>query len=84
MKRALATAVMTGMVLLGFSLEARAQSIVVPCGPLSIRKAAAGQVRQSSLEYLTKDYIYPGRTMGGGTRILRPIPPPSFLNRREE
>jgi hypothetical protein len=70
---------MTGMAILGLSLEARAQSLVMPCGPLSVKAAA-----QPVLEFLTKDYIYPGRTMGGGTRILRPIPPPSFLNRREE
>ncbi len=75
---------MTGAALLGLSLEARAQSLVMPCGPLSVKAVAAEPVRPSPTEFLTKDYIYPGRTMGGGTRILRSIPPPSFLNRREE
>lgn len=84
MRRAVATTVMTGMALLGLSLEARAQSLVMPCGPLSVKAAGVEPARQSTLEFLTKDYIYPGRTMGGGTRILRSIPPPSFLNRREE
>ncbi len=84
MRRALATAAMAGAMLLGLSLEARAQSLVMPCGPLSVKTAALEPARQSPLEFLTKAYIYPGRTMGGGTRILRSIPPPSFLNRREE
>jgi len=83
-RRAVATVVMTGASLLGLSLEARAQSLVMPCGPLAVKAAVLEPVGQSSLEFLTKAYIYPGRTMGGGTRILRSIPPPSFLNRREE
>ena len=84
MRRALAAAVMTGAALLGLSLEAQAQSLVMPCGPLSVRAAAPEPLRPAVLEYLTQDYIYPGRTMGGGTRILRSIPPPSFLKDRRE
>ena len=84
MRRALASAAMTGAALLGLSLEAQAQSLVMPCGPLAVKTAAAEPVRKASLEFLTKAYIYPGRTMGGGTRILRSIPPPSFLKDRRE
>ena len=84
MRRVVATAMMTGVTLLGLSLEARAQSLVMPCGPMSVKATAAEPFGQLFSEFLKKDQIYPGRTMGGGTRILRSIPPPSFLNRREE
>lgn len=84
MRRALAAVTMTGAALLGLSLEAQAQSLVMPCGPLCVKAIVPEPHRQAVLEQLTNDYIYPGRTMGGGTRILRPIPPPSFLNRRED
>jgi hypothetical protein len=83
-KRAMAAVVMTGASLLGLSLEAQAQSLIMPCGPLAVRTVALEPSREAPLEYLTKDYFYPGRTMGGGTRILRSNPPPSFLKRRKE
>jgi len=83
-RRAVATVVMTGAALLGLSLEARAQCLVMPCGPLSVKVAAAELAPELPEQSLTKDYFYPGRTMGGGTRILRSSPPPSFLKRRKE
>jgi hypothetical protein len=83
-RRAVTAVAMTGAAILGLSLEAQAQSLVMPCGPLAVKAAAPAPIFEESLQFLTRDYIYPGRTMGGGTRILRPIPPPSFLNRREE
>ncbi len=84
MKRAVAAVAMTGAALLGLSLEAQAQSLIMPCGPLSVKQVIAEPVREVSQEYLTTDYFYPGRTMGGGTRILRSSPPPSYLKRRKE
>lgn len=82
MKRPLVAAAMTGAALLGLSLEARAQCLIMPCGPLAVKVAALEPVRD--VQSLKNDYFYPGRTMGGGTRILRSIPPPSFLMRRKE
>ncbi len=84
MRRVVAAVAMTGAALLGLSLEVQAQSLVMPCGPLVVMPAAVEPARDAFPVYLTKAYIYPGRTMGGGTRILRSIPPPSFLNRRED
>jgi hypothetical protein len=84
MRRAVTAVAMTGAALLGLSFEAQAQALVMPCGPLSLKPAAVEPALRAPSEVLTKDYIYPGRTMGGGTRILRSIPPPSFLKRRRE
>jgi len=83
-KRTMAAVAMTGAALLGLSLEAQAQSLIMPCGPMSVKAVNVEPVREVSQEYLTQDYFYPGRTMGGGTRILRSSPPPSFLKRRKE
>lgn len=83
MKRVVAAVAMTGAALLGLSVEAQAQSSIMPCGPLSV-KAPVHLVRGDSSESMTQDYFYPGRTMGGGTRILRSSPPPSYLMRRKE
>jgi hypothetical protein len=83
-KRAVAAVAMTGVALLGLCLEAQAQSLIMPCGPLSLKEAGTQLVLEVPQEYLSKDYFYPGRTMGGGTRILRSSPPPSFLKRRKE
>ena len=82
MRRVAAAAVMTGAALLGLSLEAQAQCLIMPCGPMSVKVVSVEPVRAQ--EYLNYDYIYPGRTMGGGTRILRSSPPPSFLKGRKE
>jgi len=84
MKRVVAAAAMTGALLLGLSLDAQAQSLVMPCGPLAVNEAIPQSILEVSQQYLSKDYFYPGRTMGGGTRILRSSPPPSFLKRRKE
>ena len=76
--RGLATAVvLTGAMVLGISLEAHAQALITPTGPLSVKSAP-------KLVLSEDEQIYPGRTMGGGTRILRSSPPPSFLKRRKE
>jgi len=83
-KRVATVVLMTGAAWLGFSLEARAQCLTMPVGPLAV-KSEPSAICQASLEFLINDdQFYPGRTMGGGTRILRPIPPPSFLKRRKE
>lgn len=84
MKRVATAVLVTGATWLGLSLDAHAQCQVLPAGPLAV-KAKPVVVRPAILEYLNDDnQIYPGRTMGGGTRILRSIPPPSFLNRGKE
>ena len=71
--RGLATAIaLTGVMGLGISLEAHGQAIIMPTGPLSVKPAP-------KLVLSKDEQIYPGRTMGGGTRILRSSPPPSFL-----
>ena len=81
--RRLATAVvLTGAMGLGFSLEAHAQSLIMPTGPLSVMPIVAAPAAKSEIS--EDEQIYPGRTMGGGTRILRSSPPPSFLKRRKE
>jgi hypothetical protein len=80
--RGLVTAVvLTGAMGLGISLEARAQALIMPTGPMSVPMAAPPSPK---LNYTEVEQIYPGRTMGGGTRILRSSPPPSFLKRRRE
>ncbi len=84
MKRVATAVLVTGAAWLGLSLEASAQCQVMPVGPLTV-KAEPAAVRPAIMEYLNDDnQIYPGRTMGGGTRILRSITPPSFLKRRKE
>ena len=81
--RRLATAVvLTGAMGLGISLEARAQALIMPTGPMSVPMAAPTTAPKQN--YTEVEQIYPGRTMGGGTRILRSSPPPSFLKRRRE
>ena len=82
MKRALVAVTVTGALWLGMAPAAQAQSLATPCGPMALK--AAEPARDAILKYLSNDYIYPGRTMGGGTRILRSNPPPSFLKRRKE
>jgi hypothetical protein len=67
---------------LGFSLEAHAQALIMPTGPLSLQPAVPAPAPK--LNGSEDEQIYPGRTMGGGTRILRSSPPPSFLKRRKE
>jgi hypothetical protein len=59
---------------MGLSGEAQAQAQIMPTGPLWVTVSKA----------FNADKFYPGRTMGGGPRILRLNPPPSSLKRREE
>lgn len=80
MRRLVTAVVLTGAMGLGLSLEAHAQALIMPTGPLSVKPFAAAP----TLEVPETEQIYPGRTMGGGTRILRSSPPPSFLKRRRE
>ena len=72
--------ILAGAAWMGLSGEAQAQSLITPTGPLSLR-APSPTVLELKLE---PSQIYPGRTMGGGTRILRTNPPPSSLKRRKE
>ena len=80
MKRTAAVVILTGAAWMGLSGEARAQSLITPMGPMAVRPAP---ITILSLES-EGEKLYPGRTMGGGTRILRSSPPPSFLKRRKE
>lgn len=84
MKRAAAAAVLTGAAWMGLSGEARAQVLIMPTGPLSLKAfrdvLPAVKIGQDSND----DSFYPGRTMGGGARIPRSVPPPSFFKRRKE
>lgn len=82
MRRLVGAVVLTGAMGLGLSLEAHAQALIMPTGPLAVMTLAETPV--PTLEESGVDQVYPGRTMGGGTRILRSIPPPSFLKRRRE
>ena len=75
-----AAVILTGAAWMGLSGEAQAQSLITPMGPLALRPCPEPALKLE-LEALK---FYPGRTMGGGTRILRSSPPPSSLNRREE
>lgn len=59
MKRAVAAVAMTGVALLGLCLEAQAQSLIMPCGPLSLKEAGTQLVLEVPQEYLSKDYFYP-------------------------
>ena len=80
MNRMAATAILAGAAWMGLSGEAQAQSLITPTGPLSLRAPSP-----TVLDLKADDSkFYPGRTMGGGTRILRTNPPPSSLKRRKE
>jgi len=69
---------------MGLSGEARAQVLIMPTGPLSLRTPAEETVPSFLGLVLSDDKFYPGRTMGGGSRILRSTPPPSSFKRRKE
>ena len=84
MKRAVAAIVMTLGALVGLAKEAQAQALITPTGPLSIKSRPAKVESIFSENASDSDKVYPGRTMGGGSRILRINPPPSSLKRREE
>jgi len=82
-KRVAVAAVLTGAAWMGLSGEAHGQVQIMPAGPLSIRDSKAAVLLELGQEW-HHDKFYPGRTMGGGTRILRSSPPPSSLKRRKE
>jgi hypothetical protein len=83
-KRVVAAMVVTLGTWMGLAREAQAQALITPTGPLSIRTRPV-YLMPSFLETASgSDKVYPGRTMGGGSRILRTNPPPSSLKRREE
>ena len=88
MRRMAAAVILAGTAWLGASTEALAQVQIMPTGPLALRTQA--RVRPAELRAeadelkLDVDKVYPGRTTGGGNRMLRSNPPPSFLNRRKE
>jgi len=76
-----ATAViLAGAAWMGLPTEARAQALITPTGPLSLRAPSPIVLELKS----DVSKVYPGRTMGGGNRILRTNPPPSSLKRRKE
>ena len=80
MNRTVVTAILAGAAWMGLSGEAQAQALITATGPLSLRAPSP-----TVLELESEDLkFYPGRTMGGGNRILRTNPPPSSLKRRKE
>jgi hypothetical protein len=83
-KRVVAAMVMALGAWMGLSREAQAQALVTPTGPLAVRTRPAAMASISTGTASDSDKVYPGRTMGGGSRILRINPPPSSLKRREE
>jgi len=83
-KRAMVALIVTGAAWMGLAKEAQAQVLITPTGPLSIRTRAADEALVLSGSTSTSVKFYPGRTMGGGSRIFRPNPPPSSLKRRKE
>jgi hypothetical protein len=83
-KRVVAAMVVTVGTWLGLAREAQAQALVTPTGPLSVSARSADVRAIFPGTASDSDKVYPGRTMGGGSRILRINPPPSSLKRREE
>ena len=80
MNRTAAAVILAGAAWVGLPGEAQAQVLITPNGPLALRAPSPTVLELKADE----SQIYPGRTMGGGNRILRPNPPPSSLKRREE
>ena len=88
MRRMVVAVILTGAGWLGVSTEALAQVQIMPTGPLALKAPAcvrpAEDRSESPAQILACNKVYPGRTTGGGNRMLRTIPPPSFLIRRKE
>ena len=92
MRRMAAAMILTGAAWMGLSGEAQAQVQIMPTGPLALKPVdvaflPAPMPQRAPCILETKvdvDKFYPGRTRGGGSRMLRPIPPPSFLKPRKE
>ena len=73
-------AILAGAAWMALSGTAQAQVLITPNGPLALRAP-----NPTVLEWKADgSKFYPGRTMGGGNRILRTNPPPSSLKRRKE
>ncbi len=83
-KRVVVAMVVTVGAWMGLAREAQAQAVVTPTGPLSARTRPAETASIFLRTASDSDKVYPGRTMGGGSRILRSNPPPSSLKRRKE
>src|SRR5258706_5786959 len=75
-KRTAAALILTGAAWMGLSGEARAQVLITPTGPLALSRAPEAYSAMESNLARDDDKFYPGRTMGGGTRVLRTNPPP--------
>jgi hypothetical protein len=91
MRRMAAEAILTGALWMGLAVQAQAQVQIMPTGPLALKESqnlllpsADASVAGFSECSSNIDKFYPGRTMGGGSRMLRPNPPPSFFMRRKE
>lgn len=85
MRRMAAAVILAGAAWLSVSTEALAQVQIMPTGPLALKSARPAETRSEiPAQILVGDKVYPGRTTGGGNRMLRTIPPPSFLIRRKE
>ena len=92
MRRMAVAMVLIGAAWMGLAREAQAQVQIMPTGPLALKPAEAAFAPQLSQQpapwkFETEadvDKFYPGRTRGGGSRMLRPNPPPSFLKPRKE
>jgi len=76
--------VATAAAWMGLAKDAQAQVLITPIGPMSIETRVSSGVSAMTSKAVECDKFYPGRTMGGGRRILRSNPPPSSLKRREE
>jgi len=74
------TVILAGAAWMGPPGEVQAQALITPTGPMSLRAPSPTVLELKS----DGSKVYPGRTMGGGNRILRTNPPPSSLKRRKE
>ena len=85
MRRMAASGILTGALWMGIAVQAQAQVQIMPTGPLVLKSSPELLAAPTEAECSSSvDKFYPGRTMGGGSRMLRPNPPPSFLSRRKE
>lgn len=83
MRRVAATVILMGSAWMALSGEAQAQVQIMPTGPLPVALPAVAPALEMEQDLDLRKF-YPGRTMGGGPRILRSNPPPSSLKRRKE
>jgi hypothetical protein len=69
---------------MGLAGEVQAQVLIMPTGPLCLKARVVRRLQELSVTDSDSNKFYPGRTMGGGTRFHRIIPPPSSLRRWKE